>query len=88
MLTSFCIQLTGDAFTGVAFMRNAVSIGIPFAITPWINRNGIQNMFIIAGFISLGVTGLMIPMMMWGKNSRRALAPRYHEMVRKQGYSH
>ncbi|KAJ5280802.1 hypothetical protein N7478_006174 [Penicillium angulare] len=81
-------ELTGDAFTGIAFMRNAVSIGIPFAITPWINQNGIQNMFIIAGFISLGITGLMVPVIIWGKRARRALAPHYREMVRKQGHMH
>ncbi|KAJ5617789.1 Major facilitator superfamily domain general substrate transporter [Penicillium hordei] len=37
---------SGDVFTVVAFMRNAISIAIPFATTPWIQRNDIQNMSI------------------------------------------
>ncbi|KAJ5632452.1 MFS general substrate transporter [Penicillium lividum] len=78
-------EMTGDAFTGIAFMRNAVSIGIPFAITPWIERNGTQNMFIACGFISLGITSLMIPMILWGKDARRASAARYYRLVQKQG---
>ncbi|KAJ5778144.1 hypothetical protein N7520_001390 [Penicillium odoratum] len=78
-------EITGDAFTGIAFMRNAVSIGIPFAITPWIERNGTQNMFIACGFISLGITSLMIPMIIWGKDARRASAARYYRLVQNQG---
>jgi high-affinity Fe2+/Pb2+ permease len=62
-------------------MRNAVSIGIPFAIAPWIQRSGIQTMFIICGMISLAVTATMIPMVLWGKKARRAMAPRYLSIV-------
>lgn len=58
-------------------MRNTVSIGIPFAITPWIERQGLQNMFIVCGMISLGVTASIIPMVLWGKPARRAFAARY-----------
>lgn len=82
------MQITGDAFTGIAFIRNAVSIGIPFAISPWIKTSGLQNMFITAGFISLAITSLMIPMMIWGKDARAALAPRYNQMVKRQGHHH
>ncbi|KAJ5373987.1 Major facilitator superfamily domain general substrate transporter [Penicillium concentricum] len=79
-------EITGDAFTAMAFMRNAVSIGIPFAISPWIQRNGIQNMFIACGMMSLAVTGTIIPMIVWGKSARRALTGRYHDIV-KHGHA-
>ncbi|KAJ5810235.1 MFS general substrate transporter [Penicillium pulvis] len=78
-------EITGDAFTGIAFMRNAVSIGIPFAISPWIERDGLQDMFIACGFISLAITSLMIPMIFWGKDARRASAARYYRVMEKQG---
>ncbi|KAJ5400720.1 hypothetical protein N7465_011209 [Penicillium sp. CMV-2018d] len=74
-------EITGDAFTAVAFMRNAVSIAIPFATTPWIQRNGIQNMFIACGMMSLAINGLIIPMIIWGKSARRALTHRYLDIV-------
>ncbi|KAJ6104529.1 hypothetical protein N7523_010849 [Penicillium sp. IBT 18751x] len=80
-------DITGDAFTGIAFVRNAVSIGIPFAINPWMERNGIQNMFIASGFISLAITGLIIPMVIWGKDSRRKLATKYYSLVDAQGHT-
>ncbi|XHG09639.1 hypothetical protein AWENTII_012685 [Aspergillus wentii] len=76
-------DITGDAFTGVAFLRNAFSIGIPFAISPWMQRNGLANMFITCGFMSLGVTGLMIPMILFGKRMRARLATRYAIMAAK-----
>ncbi|KAJ5733147.1 hypothetical protein N7533_013594 [Penicillium manginii] len=78
-------DITGDAFTAIAFLRNACSIGIPFAITPWIARNGLQNMFIACGFISFGVTLLAVPMIFWGKTARQALAVRYYRLVEQQG---
>jgi ABC-type transport system involved in cytochrome c biogenesis permease subunit len=77
-------KIVGDAFTGIAFLRNAISIGIPFAISPWMERDGISNMFIACGFISLGITSLVIPMVVWGKASRRKLAPLYRKMGRKE----
>jgi hypothetical protein len=64
-----------------------VSIGIPFAITPWIKRDGLQNMFIATGFISLAITGLIIPMIIWGKDSRRKLAAKYYSLVDAQGHN-
>jgi peroxiredoxin len=68
-------------------MRNAVSIGIPFAITPWIQRNGIQNMFIACGMISLTVTASIIPMILWGKSARRRLAAHYRSIVDEHGHA-
>jgi hypothetical protein len=81
-------QITGDAFTGIAFLRNAISIGIPFAITPWMLRDGLQNMFIACGFLSLGISLLIVPMIFYGKNSRRGLAARYYRLVEQQGHNH
>ncbi|KAG0153171.1 hypothetical protein PDIDSM_5021 [Penicillium digitatum] len=76
-------DIAGDAFTAVAFMRNAVSIGIPFAIAPWIQRNGIQGMFIACGMMSLAITGTIIPMVIWGKSARRALTGRYLDITKR-----
>ncbi|KAF4151313.1 hypothetical protein CNMCM6936_007647 [Aspergillus lentulus] len=74
-------DITGDAFTGIAFLRNAISIGIPFAISPWLERSGAQNMFIACGFISLAVTLTIIPMVLYGKKMRMVTAGRYRVMA-------
>ncbi|KAL4994091.1 hypothetical protein BDV10DRAFT_189364 [Aspergillus recurvatus] len=78
-------DITGDAFTGVAFLRNSICIGIPFAISPWLQRSGAQNMFISCGFISLAVTLTIIPMILYGKKMRMVTAGRYRVMAAKQG---
>ncbi|KAK2599269.1 hypothetical protein N8I77_011039 [Diaporthe amygdali] len=77
--------LTAEAFVGIAFVRNAVGIPIPFAITPWMERSGLSNMFITAGLISFAISMLFVPLIIWGKKIRRALAPRYYELLEKQG---
>lgn len=71
----------------MAFVRNAASIGIPFAISPWMKHDGLQNMFIACGFICLGVTMSIIPMIIFGKDARRAMAARYYRMVEEQGHA-
>ncbi|RAH47199.1 putative MFS transporter [Aspergillus brunneoviolaceus CBS 621.78] len=79
------VLLTGDAFTGVAFMRNVFSIGIPFAISPWMETYGLTKMFITVGFISLGVNLMLVVMVIYGKRFRRAKAHRYRELAAQQG---
>ncbi|RAK95300.1 putative MFS transporter [Aspergillus ibericus CBS 121593] len=76
-------DITGDAFTGVAFIRNAISIGIPFATSPWLHRSGPRNMFIACGFISLAITLTIIPMVIWGKQMRKNTAERYRTIAAK-----
>ncbi|KAJ5788482.1 hypothetical protein N7457_003472 [Penicillium paradoxum] len=80
-------EITGEAFTAVTFMRNALSIGIPFAISPWIERSGIQNMFIVCGTVSLAITALTIPMILWGKSARVVLASQYHDIEDEHGHA-
>jgi len=80
-------QVTGDAFTGIAFLRNAVSIGIPFAIQPWIKHSGLQSMFITSGFLCLAVSGLIIPMIVYGKRIRAAWAEKYRRFAGDSGAS-
>lgn len=49
-------------------------------------RDGLQNMFIACGLTSLGIMGLILPMILWGKHARRAVAGRYARLIEKQGY--
>ena len=67
-------------------MRNAFSIGIPFAITPWMHHSGLQNMFIICGFVALAINAWIIPMVIWGKDARRVFASRYYAVVGEQAH--
>ena len=66
-------------------MRNVFSIGIPFAISPWMETYGLTKMFITVGFISLGVNLMLVVMVIYGKRFRRAKAHRYRELAAQQG---
>lgn len=62
-----------------------MSIGIPFAVIPWMERSGLKNMFITCGFVSLAISGLILPMIIYGKRLRIRLAPRYRRFADMQG---
>lgn len=69
----------------MAFLRNAASIGIPFAIQPWIQHSGLQNMFIVSGSLCLAVSGLIISMVIYGKRDRMAWAEKYRRFSGDSG---
>ncbi|OLN87607.1 putative MFS-type transporter C1271.10c-like protein 11 [Colletotrichum chlorophyti] len=77
-------ELTAEAFVGVAFIRNAVSVGVPSALEPWMSSMGLSNMYILSGAIALLIGLLYVPMIIWGKRIRTALAPRYWQLVEKR----
>ncbi|RGP69381.1 major facilitator superfamily transporter [Fusarium longipes] len=74
-------ELTAEAFIGIAFMRNALSVGVNFAIVPWMSTMGLSNMYILSGCIAFVIGCLFIPMIIWGKKIRIALAPRYWRLA-------
>ncbi|KAI5294786.1 hypothetical protein KEM52_003201 [Ascosphaera acerosa] len=77
--------VTGEAFVGIAFLRNCFSIALVFAINPWLARQGLQNMFIVIGVWSFVVCGLHLPLLKWGKALRRHTAPRYWQFLESKG---
>jgi hypothetical protein len=79
-----CSQLAGSCFIVIAFFRNVVSIGIPFAIVPWLNKQGLTNMHIVMACVSLLISLLHIPMILWGKRLRVRYAAWYSELLERQ----
>ncbi|OHW98993.1 major facilitator superfamily transporter [Colletotrichum incanum] len=77
-------ELTAEAFVGIAFIRNAVSVGISSALVPWMSSMGLSNMYILSGALSLLIGLLYVRMIIWGKRIRTALAPRYWRLVEKR----
>lgn len=73
-------QLVGQTFVAITFFRCAISIIGPFTITPWLDRVGVTNVFIMCGFINLFINSLGIPLAIWGKKARILLAPRYRKL--------
>jgi hypothetical protein len=62
-------------------MRNALSVAVPFAIVSWIKTMGLSNMYIMSGIIAFAIGSLFVPMIIWGRQIRTALAPKYWKLV-------
>ncbi|KXJ90344.1 major facilitator superfamily domain-containing protein [Microdochium bolleyi] len=77
-------DLVAEAFVGIAFLRNAVSICIPLTAVQWMTQVGPVYMFVTSSMIILFIALLFIPMIIWGKKIRIALAPRYYAIIEKR----
>jgi hypothetical protein len=62
-------------------MRNAFSIAISFALVPWLDAQGLQNMTIVMGLWALAMAFLHVPMMIWGKRIREKTEASYKRMA-------
>lgn len=79
-------DMSGEALVSVMLCRNTISFAFNYAITPWIEHNGLQNTFIAVAMLAL-VTGLTFLIMIWkGKELRIKSAQRYWKMAEKQVY--
>ncbi|KAH7137426.1 major facilitator superfamily domain-containing protein [Dactylonectria estremocensis] len=76
--------VTGEAFVAVTFVRNCVSIAIYFALVPWMDAQGIQNMFIVMGFWGMAVGFIHVAFILWGKRWRENTAPMYWKMCKER----
>ncbi|KAM5354660.1 hypothetical protein ACJ41O_001307 [Fusarium nematophilum] len=76
--------VTGEAFIGVAFIRNCFSIAISFALVPWMDAQGVRDMCIVMGVWATVMGFLHVPLLLWGKRIREKTADRYQEMARQR----
>ncbi|PWI71494.1 hypothetical protein PCL_11588 [Purpureocillium lilacinum] len=72
-----------QSFVCIAFFRNAVGITGPFSITPWLDTMSVTNMHILAGCLCILVNALALPLAIWGKKARVAIAPRYNQLSQR-----
>lgn len=72
-------DMISDAFIGIVVVRNIMTMVVTFCLAPWIELNGLKNVFIIAGCLSL-VPLLVTPLMIkYGKQLRRLSADKYEK---------
>lgn len=75
-------QLVSHTFVAITFFRCAISIIGPFTFTPWLDKMGVTNMFIVCGAVNLFVNSLGIPLVIWGKRIRILLMPTYDKLTK------
>ncbi|KAH7067221.1 major facilitator superfamily domain-containing protein [Paraphoma chrysanthemicola] len=77
-------EIIGDALVGIVFVRNVVSVLALFALTPWIDDMGVQDVHILTAAVCFAVLLLPVPLLVWGKRARIATAKRYERMLMRQ----
>jgi uncharacterized membrane protein len=62
---------------GVTLTRNAFSAAFIFALTPWIDKVGLENTFITILVIAIAILMGVVVFLRYGKSLRRIFASRY-----------
>ncbi|KAI2413259.1 hypothetical protein LOZ41_003332 [Ophidiomyces ophidiicola] len=82
---SYCIdcfkELSGESMVSVIIIRNTLGFAFSYAITPWIEAQGLRNCFITVGMVSLVTTATFLIMTVFGKRLRRFSRDKYWEYV-------
>ncbi|KAF1808179.1 major facilitator superfamily protein [Eremomyces bilateralis CBS 781.70] len=71
-------DLTGETMVTVIIIRNTLGFGFSYAITPWIENQGMLKCFVAVGMVSLTCTGSFLLMVPFGKRLRIYSAKTYY----------
>ncbi|KAK2765221.1 hypothetical protein FQN54_008920 [Arachnomyces sp. PD_36] len=74
-------EISGESMMTVIIIRNMLGFGFSYAITPWVEGQGVRNCFITVGMVSLACTGSFLLIVLFGKRLRRLSRGRYWEYV-------
>jgi hypothetical protein len=66
---------------GVTFIRNCVSTAFIFALNPWFNSVGIQNVIITISLVATFILSFVVVFLKWGKTFRGLTAERYQRLA-------
>jgi MFS family permease len=81
-------EISGESIVSMILCRNTMSFAFNYAITPWINAQGLQNTFIAVAILSCAF-GCTFFLMTWkGKYFRVRCAERYWQYVATQVVRH
>ncbi|KAF1954831.1 major facilitator superfamily transporter [Byssothecium circinans] len=76
-----------EGMVGVAVINNMLAMAFTFIASPWID-SGMENCFIVLGVLGFIIMGLSLPMVVFGKRSRRWSRDRYVNFVEiRDGFS-
>ncbi|KAF2162822.1 hypothetical protein M409DRAFT_68819 [Zasmidium cellare ATCC 36951] len=82
---AYCIDsykdLASEAIVAVILIRNSMSFGVSYGITPWVTNMGLQNAFLVAAFVGVAQAATFFVFVGYGKAMRRASSGRYRRYV-------
>lgn len=75
-------EIAGESMMTVIIIRNTMGFGISYAITPWVEAQGLRDCFVTVGMMALVCTGSFLGIMVFGKRLRRKARARYWEYAK------
>ncbi len=74
-------ELILETLVAVAFINNLLGCIFTFACSPWLQHAGTKNTYIALAAITLGLTLITVPYLIWGKKWRKMTKSSYNEMI-------
>ncbi|CDR45651.1 CYFA0S19e01420g1_1 [Cyberlindnera fabianii] len=74
-------DLVLESMVCVAVINNTISCIFTFTCSLWLEASGTENVYIALAVINLAVMGLAIPMIIWGKKTRKWTRKYYLEFL-------
>ncbi|KAI7493618.1 MFS general substrate transporter [Hortaea werneckii] len=74
-------EMVLEGMVGVAVINNSLACIFTFCVSLWIDASGLQDTFIAIGVLSFAIQLLKLPMIYWGKASRRWTADAYRRFL-------
>ncbi|ODV97366.1 hypothetical protein PACTADRAFT_39443 [Pachysolen tannophilus NRRL Y-2460] len=79
-------EVSGDGLVTMILIRNSMGFGFSYAVTPWLEKVGVQNLYIAIGFLGMFFWGLSFAMIAVGKKFREKTAQSYWDLIDKYGF--
>lgn len=76
-------EMGGDAVVSLVLIRNLCGFAFAYAITPWIEHQGLLKTFLVVGILSMVFWMICIPMILFGKRLRVRTARSYQLYLAK-----
>ncbi|KAG8408613.1 hypothetical protein J3459_010915 [Metarhizium acridum] len=79
-------NIIGDALVIVFLARNRIAVVILFYLSAWLDRIGLQNMFIMIGVLSFVILLAPLPPLQWWKQARIITMKNYRHYSLRQPF--
>ncbi|KAJ4252440.1 hypothetical protein NW762_011041 [Fusarium torreyae] len=76
-------EVIADGMVASTFTRNALATGLIFALTPWVDATGIQNVMLVLAIFAVVLWGVAVVLIVYGKRLRQYTASRYKTIALK-----
>ncbi|KAJ5613175.1 hypothetical protein N7510_006369 [Penicillium lagena] len=81
-------DLTGEGMITMTIIRDTMGFAASYAITPWVEAEGIQNTFLTVAMLAFGLSLTFFPFIWFGKAERRRTAAKYYKYAASATVSH